>query len=205
MRTINVLLVDDHALFRSGLRLLLEAFADFAVVGEAESGEAALQLLESVAPDVILMDIDMPGCGGVAATARIRAAYPQCRIVFLSGYRRYATVGLQAGAHGYLLKQAGVEEIVQAIRCVYQGGVYLQPAIQATVVDGLQRGAVKQLSEQQVRIIGLLADGVTTREIGDALGLSEHRVKQHIRTILELLGAHDRTHAVALALRAGLI
>jgi DNA-binding NarL/FixJ family response regulator len=164
-----------------------------------------LPLLESVAPDVILMDVDMPGCGGVAAASCIRASYPSCRILFLTGYQRYATVGLQAGAHGYVLKQAGEDTIAEAIRTVDQGGVYLQPEIQAVVVDGLQHGTAAQLSEPQIAIMRMLADGSATRDIGEALGLSEHRVKQQIRAILDQLGAHDRAHAVAIALRTGLI
>lgn len=205
MHTIKVLLVDDHALFRSGMRRLLGSFEDLEVVGEAGSGEDVLALLHTVAPDVILMDVDMPGCGGVAATRRIRAAYPNCRILFLTGYRRYATVGLQAGAHGYVLKHAQEDMIAEAIRRVDRGGVYLQPEIQAAVVDGLRGSTAAQLSEAQLAILRRLAEGQATREIAEGLGLSEHRVKQHIRAILDQLGAQDRTHAVAIALRAGLI
>lgn len=203
--TIRLLLVDDHCLFRAGMRQLLSLFDDFAVVGEAGSGEEALPLIEAAAPDVILMDIDMPGRGGVLSTRLIRAVHPTCRILLLSGYQRYAAAGIQAGACGYILKHAEEEEIAEAIRVVYHGGVYLQPQIQAAVAEGLQQGRVAQFSEREVMVLRLIAQGLGNREIGAALKLSEHRVKQHISALFERLGANDRAHAVALAMRLGVL
>jgi DNA-binding NarL/FixJ family response regulator len=205
MRKIKVLLVDDHVLFRSGMRRLLSVYRDIEVVGEAGSGEEALQMIDSVAPDVILMDVDMPGRGGVLSTALIRSLHPNCRILLLTGYQQYAAAGIQAGARGYILKHAEEDEIADAIRIVYQGGVYLQSEIQPAVVDVLQDGTATSLTERQLAIIRLVAEGLTTRDIGNALGISEHRVKQHISAILEQLRANDRAHAVAIAIRQGLL
>lgn len=205
MKTIKVLLVDDHALFRSGMRWLLSLYDDIAVVGEAGNGEDALDQIATTTPDVILMDVDLPGAGGVATTARIRAAYPHCHVLLLSGYQRYAAAGLQAGARGYVLKHADEDEIATAIRTVSQGGVYLQPEIQAMMVEMVANGTRLPFSERETAILRLVAQGQGNREIGDVLGLSERRVKQHMTSILERLDAHDRAHAVAIAMQQGLI
>jgi DNA-binding NarL/FixJ family response regulator len=205
MSKIKILLVDDHRLFRSGMRQLLSLFEDFVVVGEAGSGEEALAVLKSVVPDVILMDVDMPGDGGLLATTRIRAAFPSCRILLLSGYARYAVAGMQAGASGYVLKVAEDVEIAEAIHTVHQGGVYLQAGIQPVLIDVLQHGLAVQLSEREIAILRLVAMGASNQEIGEQLGLGERRVKQHISALLERLGANDRAHAVALAIRQGLL
>jgi DNA-binding NarL/FixJ family response regulator len=204
-RKIKVLLVDDHALFRSGMRRLLSLYADLEVIGEASNGEEALRTAAEAIPDVILMDIDMPGEGGVSATAAIRAHCPHCRVLLLTGHRRYVVAGLQAGASGYVLKETDEEVIVDAIRTVHKGGVYLQPEIQPAVVGGLQQSGTLSLTEREAAIMRLIAEGAGNREIGEALGLSEHRVKQHISTILDKLGANDRAHAVAIAIRQGLM
>ena len=204
-KKIRVVLVDDHALFRCGLRRLLSLYDDLEVVGEAGTGEEALRTAAGALPDVILMDIDMPGEGGVSATAAIRSQCPSCRVLLLSGHRRYAVAGLQAGARGYVLKEADEEVIVAAIRTVHKGGVYLQPEIQPAVVGGLQQSGALSLTEREAAILRFIADGAGNRGIGNALGLSEHRVKQHISTILDKLGAHDRAHAVAVAIRQGLM
>ena len=204
-RKIKVLLVDDHALFRCGVRRLLSLYDDLEVIGEVGNGEEAIRSAAEAAPDVILMDIDMPGEGGVSATAAIRVQSPKCRVLLLSGHRRYAVAGLQAGASGYVLKEADEDVIVDAIRTVDKGGVYLQSEIQAAVVGGLQQSGTVSFTERETAIMRLIADGAGNREIGEALGLSEHRVKQHISAILEKLGANDRAHAVAIAIRQGLL
>jgi len=202
---IKVLLVDDHALFRVGMRRLLSFYDDFEVIGEAGDGEEAIHTAAEAVPDVILMDIDMPGGGGVSATTSIRTQCPNCRILLLTGHRRYVVTGLQAGASGYVLKEADEQVIVDAIRTVHKGGVYLQPEIQPAVVGGLQQSRAVPLTEREEAIMRLIADGAGNREIGETLGLSEHRIKQHISTILDKLGANDRAHAVAIALRQGLM
>jgi DNA-binding NarL/FixJ family response regulator len=204
-RKIKVLLVDDHALFRCGMGRLLSLYDDLEVIGEAGTGEEALQTAAEAVPDVILMDIDMPGEGGISATAAIHAHYPHCRVLLLTGHRRYAVAGLQAGARGYVLKEADEDVIVNAIRTVHKGGVYLQPEIQPAVVGGLQQSGTASVTEREAAILRLIADGAGNRQIGDALGLSEHRVKQHISAILDKLGANDRAHAVAIAIRQGLM
>ncbi len=205
MSATKVLLVDDHALFRSGMRRLLDFYDDFEVVGEAGSAEDAFNLLADTTPDVILMDIDMPGIGGVAATDTIRSLYPNCRVLLLTGYQRYAVAGIQAGASGYILKDADEAIVIDAIRAVAAGGVYLQPEIQLAVAGALQQSTPVSLSEREVAIIRLVADGASNREIGVQLGLSEPRIKQHIADIFAKLGANDRAHAVALAIRSGLL
>jgi DNA-binding NarL/FixJ family response regulator len=205
MDKIKVLLVDDHVLFRAGMRRLLAFYDDIEVAGEAGSGEEALDSLTKSEPDVILMDVNMPGEGGVAATATIRAAYSHCRVILLSGHRKFAAAGLRAGASGYVLKVANEEEIIGAIRMVYGGGVYLQPEIQPLVVGVLQSQSTINLSEREVDVLRLVAQGISNRAIGARLKISEDRVKQHISLILEKLRAHDRAHAVAIAVREGIV
>ena len=202
---IKVLLVDDHALFRRGMQRLLRCYDDFEVVGEVGSGEAAVRAVADALPDVVLIDISMPGEGGVAATAAIRAYSQQCRVVLLTSYRQYVAAGLQAGASGYVLKDTDEDVIAEAIRVVHGGGVYLQPELQAELVDGLRRDTASLLSEREIAIMRLVAEGAGNRSIGGALGLSEVRIKQQISTILGKLGAHDRAHAVAIAIRQGLV
>lgn len=202
---ITVLLVDDHALFRCGMRRLLGLYADLEIIGEAGTGEEALRTAADARPDVVLMDIDMPGTGGVSATSSIRAHCPDCRVLFLTGHQRYAVAGLRAGASGYVLKDAEEDMIVDAIRTIHKGGVYLQPEIQPVVVGGLQPCGAISLTEREATILRLIADGEGNRAIGDTVGLSEHRVKQHISAIFDKLGANDRAHAVAIAIRQGLM
>jgi DNA-binding NarL/FixJ family response regulator len=202
---IKVLLVDDHALFRSGMRRLLSFYPDLEIIGEAGTGEEAVQAVTAVVPDVVLMDIDMPGEGGVAATVAIRAHCPPCRVLVLTGHRHYVMAGLENGASGYVLKEADEDVIVDAIRTVHQGGVYLQPAIQALVVEALQAPGARNLSEREVNVLRFIAQGASNREIGEHLMISEDRVKQHIKIILHILQANDRTHAVAIAIREGII
>lgn len=205
MSHIKVLIVDDHALFRSGIRRLLSLSQDFEVVGEACSGEDAIELIAASTPDVVLMDVDMPGIGGVPATDTIHSLYPHCRVILLTGHRRYIVAGIQAGASGYVLKDADEEVVLDAIRTVYAGGVYLQPEVQVTIVGTFQHSTPVPLSEREVAIVRLMADGVSNREIGTRLGLSEPRIKQHINDIFDKLGANDRAHAVAIAIRSGLL
>ncbi|MFL5806517.1 MAG: response regulator [Roseiflexaceae bacterium] len=202
---IKVLLVDDHVVFRRGMQRLLRCYDDFEVVGEAGTGEEALRVVVDAVPDVVLMDIDMPGEGGIAATAAIRAHSRRCRVVLLTGYRHYVAVGFQAGASGYVLKQADEDVLVEAIHVVYSGGVYLQPELQDEAVEGLQHGTAAALSEREIAILRLVAQGASNRAIGSALGLSEVRIKQQLSTILDKLGAQDRAHAVALSIRRGLV
>ena len=202
---ITVLLVDDHALFRCGMRRLLSLYADLEIIGEAGTGEEAVRAVTEAAPDVVLMDIDMPGAGGVAATAAIRAHCPSCRVLLLTGHRHYVVAGIQGGASGYVLKEAGEDVIVDAIRTVHRGGVYLQPAVQPLVVGALQGQAAAHLSEREVDVLRLVAQGTGNREIGAQLKISEDRVKQHIKIILDKLQANDRTHAAVIASRAGII
>lgn len=147
----------------------------------------------------------MPGDGGVAATVAIRAYCPPCRVLILTGHRHYVVAGLEGGASGYVLKEADEDVIVDAIRTVHQGGVYLQSAIQPLVVEALQAHGAKNLSEREVGVLRCIAQGASNREIGERLKISEDRVKQHIKIILQTLQAKDRTHAVAIAIREGII
>jgi two-component system NarL family response regulator len=187
------------------MRRLLSLYADLAVIGEASTGEEALHMMAEATPDVILMDIDMPGAGGVAATTAIRAHYPNCRVILLTGHVRYVVAGLKAGASGYVLKESDEDVIVAAIRSAHQGRVYLPPEIHGAVVGGLQHAASVALTDRETTILRRIADGAGSRQIGEALGLSEHRIKQHISMVLDKLGAHDRAHAVAIAIRQGLL
>lgn len=201
---IKVLLVDDHALFRRGMRLLFNTCDDLEVIGEAESGEEALQFVMSAKPDIVLMDVDMPGDGGVATTAAIRAT-TQSRVLILTGHRRYVAASIRAGANGYVLKGANDEELIDAIRAIHCSGFYLQAEIVSAVVKILQQEMPVSLTEREIAVLRFAAVGAENKEIGKKLSITEHRVKQHMSDILRKLGANDRTHAVAIALREGLI
>lgn len=203
MNKIKVLLVDDQKLFRSGLCRTLETYSDFEVVGEAGTGEEAVEVAAATLPNVILMDVDMPGCGGIKATKTILAAQPECRVLLLTGHKHYVTAGIQAGASGYLLKETDEDETAAAIRTTYENGAFLQPKIQASVMDALRQA--ETLPERDLQILRLVAVGTSNREIGDTLGFTESSVKQHINAIREKLGAKDRTHAAIIAQKRGLI
>ena len=208
---IRILLVDDQRLMREGLRILLELEPDLKVVGEAGDGQAALQAYADLQPDVVLMDVRMPGMDGVEATWRLRERWPSARVIILTTFDddEYVFEGLRAGALGYLLKDVSGHNLAEAVRTVAAGGVLIEPSVARKVVAEFARmappartkdtGLPEPLSEREQEILQLLAQGLSNREIASRLSLAEGTVKNYVTTILQKLGSRDRTQA---ALRA---
>ena len=217
MKPIRILIVDDQALFREGLRTLLSVRADLEVVGEAANGEEALRLAARLNPAVVLMDLQMPVLDGVAATRRLREEQPECRVIALTTFDddEYVFDGLRAGAVGYLLKDVPSEKLVEAIRAAARGESFLQPSVAAKVVAEFTRLAdkttdnsqslVESLSDRELEILCLVAKGASNKEIAAALFIAEGTVKNHITNILSKLNVRDRTQAALKAREMRLI
>lgn len=211
---IRILLVDDQALFREGLRTLLSLQRDFDIVGEAGNGDEAVRAVALVHPNVVLMDMRMPVMDGVAATRALREAAPAVRVIALTTFDddEYVFEALRAGAAGYLLKDTPSEKLVEAIRAAARGESFLQPSIAAKVVAEFSRMSapkpeplVEPLSERETDILRLLAAGSSNKEIGATLFITEGTVKNHITNILGKLGVRDRTQAALKARELGLL
>jgi DNA-binding NarL/FixJ family response regulator len=216
---ITVLLADDQALFREGLHTLLSTHAELQVVGEAANGDEALRLAAELHPAVVLMDVQMPVLDGVAATRRLRATQPECRVILLTTFDddEYVFEGLRAGAAGYLLKDAPSARLVEAIRAAARGESFLQPSVAAKVVAELNRLAgqapaappasalPEPLSERELEILKLVANGLSNKEIAAQLFLAEGTVKNHVTNILGKLGVSGRLPAVNRARDLGLL
>jgi len=207
--------VDDHTIVRAGIRLLLQAEPDIEVVGEAGSVQEAIAQTEALQPDVVLMDVAMPGASGMEGTREIRRRWPQVQVLGLTMHRSddYFFRMLEAGASGYVLKGAAPGDLITAVRTVHRGEVYLDPSMaKKLVVDYLQRvrtGEVTppyaNLTDREMEVLRLIAEGHTTEEIGRLLNLSPHTVQTHRRAIMEKLHLHDRVELVKYAIRRGLI
>ena len=209
-RTIKAMLVDDHAVVRMGFRLLLQGTSDIQVVAEANSGEEAVRLYPDVRPNVVVMDISMPGIGGLEAIGRILAREPAARILVLSGHEdvMHARRVLKAGAAGYLTKRSAAEELIQAIRQVDQGKTYLEPSIaQQMAVQQLsgQKNPVDMLSEKEFKVFLALARGQSVQEIADIMSLSPRTIGTHLYNIKQKLGASNSAELAIIAIRAGLM
>jgi len=214
---IRILLVDDQRLMREGLHILLELEPGLEIAGEADNGQAALNAYEELQPDVVLMDVRMPGMDGVEATWRLRERWPKARIVILTTFDddEYVFEGLRAGALGYLLKDVSCQDLAHAVRTVAAGGALIEPSVAAKVVAEFARvapparaagaGLAEPLSEREVTILRLLASGLTNRQIAERLSLAEGTVKNYVTNVLGKLGAHDRTQAAIRARELGLI
>ena len=213
---IRILLVDDQALFRESLALLLDAQPDLRVVGEAANGEAALAQVAALRPQVVLMDLRMPILDGVAATRRLRAEHPDVQVIALTTFDDDADVfaALRAGAIGYLLKDVAGATLFDAVRAAARGESFLPPSIATKVVAGITRMAeapqappplAHPLSERELEIVQLLARGATNREIAAALVVAEGTVKNHLTNILGKLGARDRAQAALIARDLGIV
>ncbi|HYJ04251.1 MAG TPA: response regulator transcription factor [Chthoniobacterales bacterium] len=213
MSAIRVVLADDHALVRAGIRSLLEKLADLEVVGEAANGRQALELIKTTAPNLILLDISMAELGGLEALPRIVKDFPAVKVLILSGHanEEYVLRALRCGAAGYMLKEAAVEELELAIKAVAQGNTYLSPSVSRTVVESyLQRaageeGPIEQLTARQREVLQLIAEGKNTKEIAGMLDISVKTVEAHRLQLMARLDIHDVPGLVRYAIRAGLV
>jgi len=213
--TITVLLVDDHALMREGLRQLLSLEADLCVVDEAVDGFEALQKVRQLLPDVILMDISMPTIDGIAVTQQITREFPKIAVIMLTMHRQDQQVlqAMKSGARGYLLKTASSQELASTIRQVYAGHVQIEPELAGTIVSEFRRLShpgslgpqMTELSEKEVDILRCVAMGLSNKEIAKQLAYSEKTVKNYLSVIFQKLGIRDRTQAAILAFRHGFI
>lgn len=211
--SISVLLVDDHAMVRQGVKAFLVTQPDLLVVGEAGSGEEAVQLAEKHVPDVILMDLIMPKMDGVEATRRVKQVSPRSQVVVLTSYHEDEHIfpALKAGALSYILKDVSAEELAAAVRKAADGEAVLHPRVAARVIKELQgKRADKlnpftELSERELEVLKLIADGMSNAEIAAKLVLSEKTVKGHVSNILSKLHLADRTQAAVYAWREGVV
>jgi DNA-binding NarL/FixJ family response regulator len=219
MNTINLILADDHAVVRAGTRQLLERQPDLRVVGEAADGEEAVRLAKELKPHVVVMDVRMPKMSGVEATRRIKQELPEVAVLVLTAHDddEYVFALLQAGANGYLLKTAEMEELVKAIRAVAAGQSALDPVVTGKVVAQFASGRslpdvlanVKDeyegLTEREMEILRLVGKGLTNKDIGQQLYISDRTVQAHLSNIFSKLGVNSRTEAVMYAVRRGWI
>jgi DNA-binding NarL/FixJ family response regulator len=210
---IRVLIVDDHALFRRGLMLVLESEDGIEVVGEADDGEDAITKSEQLAPDVVLMDVRMPRISGIEATRRLSEMLPTTKIIMLtvSDEEEDLYEAIKAGATGYLLKEISIEEVADAVRAVTQGQTLISPSMASKLIAEFtnlakratdrQQVPVPRLTERELDVLRLVAQGITNREIAEQLFIAENTVKNHVRNILEKLHLHSRMEAVLYAVR----
>ncbi len=214
---IRVVVVDDHALFRRGLENVLSSEPDLEVVGEAADGLEALDVCAALLPDVVLMDVRMPGSSGIEATRKIREARPETRIVMLtvSDDEEDLFESLRAGANGYLLKEVSIDEVADAVRVVARGHSLISPSMASKLLiefnrlaaraENRQRTDSASLTERELEVLRLVADGLTNREIARELFIAENTVKNHVRNILDKLHLHSRMEAVVFAMRERLL
>jgi len=217
MKSIRVLIVDDQALFREGVRTILSIQDDIEVIGEASNGEEALRLAVQHQPDVVLMDLRMPIMDGVTATKRLKSTLPDCKVIVLTTFDDEESVfdGLRGGAVGYLLKDVNSEKLYEAIRAAARGEYFLLPSITAKVVAEFSRLAppahrsdlslLEPLSNRELEVLRLVATGASNKEIADTLVIAEGTVKNHVTSILNKMSVRDRAQAVLKAKEYGLI
>lgn len=207
---ITILIVDDHAVVRQGLRTFLELQSDMTVVGEADNGRSAVELVQSLLPDLVLMDLVMPQMDGIEATRQIRAAAPQTRVLVLTSFTEDEKVfpAIKAGALGYLLKDVAPGELIKAIQAAYQGEAQLHPEIAKKLMGELagKSSAVPlaDLTERESEVLRLIARGLNNQEIATSLTISHKTVKTHVSNILSKLHLADRTQAAIYALQQGI-
>ncbi len=208
---IRVLIADDHPVVREGLAAMLARQPDIDVVGEATDGIEAVERAETLSPDVILMDLQMPRLGGVEAIKQIRARHPQMQMIVLTTYGDDDSIfqGIAAGARGYLLKDSPRDELFRAVRAVARGESLLQPAVTTRLLDRFARPkgehGQEMLTERELDVLRLLAKGSSNKQVGVQLHISESTVKTHVANIFQKLGVTDRTEAATVALSRGLI
>ncbi|UOR11664.1 response regulator [Halobacillus amylolyticus] len=219
--TTRIVLIDDHKLFREGVKRILDFEASFEVVAEGDDGNVALELIEKHNPDIVLMDINMPSMNGVEATAEITSRYSDLKIIILSIHddENYVTHALKTGAQGYLLKEMDSEALIDAIKVVSEGGSYLHPKVTHNLVaeyrrlsetkEGNAYRAIEYrkplhlLTRRECEVLQLLADGNSNRGVAESLYISEKTVKNHVSNILQKMNVNDRTQAVVTAIKNG--
>jgi two-component system response regulator NreC len=211
---IRILLADDHAVLRAGLKALLEAEGDMTVVGEAGTGEAAIERVQALRPDVVVMDLSMPGVGGLEATRRIAALVPETKVLVLTVHaeQEYLLPVLEAGGSGYVTKTSADEDLIEAIRTVARGDVFLYPSAARLLLQGYKAAdpaaepsPLERLSEREREVLGFTAEGYSSAEIGGRLFISPKTVDTYRSRIMEKLGLHHRSELVRFALRTGLL
>ena len=212
---IRVLLADDHALFRQGVRRLLEGAGDIEVVGDAETGEESVRLAEDLAPDIVLLDVAMPTLSGIDAARMIKASSPRAGIIMLTVHadEEFLFEAIKAGAMGYLLKDCTPDELIRAIRVVHSGEGLLAPTMAAKVMREFARTRETKdlaavhlpLTQREVEILQHVTTGLANKEIANRLSISERTVKNHLSNIMEKLHVNSRTQAAVYALRRGLV
>jgi DNA-binding NarL/FixJ family response regulator len=211
MAEIRVLIVDDHAILRDGIRSLLERQEDIRVVGEASNGREAIERVQALAPDLVLMDVAMPEMDGLEATRQIKARFPQVRVLILTQHddHEYVEPMLRAGASGYVLKRSGGRDVVTAIRQVYEHGAYLEPSITRQVIEGLTQpepkepAPVAELTQRETQVLQYLIKGKSNKEIALILGISPKTVSVHRSSLMGKLGARSSVDLLRYAARAG--
>ena len=203
-KPIRVVSVDDHPLLREGIAAVIAGEQDIELVAEGASGEDAIRLFRAHRPDIVLMDLQMPGMNGIEAMAKIRGEFPQARFIVLTTYQGDAQAlrALKTGASGYLLKSMLRKELMNAIRTVHAGRRCIPPEIAAELAEHVMDDA---LSDREVEVLRRVATGTSNKLIADQLNVSEATVKGHMKSILSKLGANDRTHAVTIAMKRGFI
>lgn len=221
--TTKIIIIDDHQLFREGVKRILEFEKSFQVVAEGDDGNEALGLVEVHRPDVVIMDINMPQMNGVEATRELIEKYPKTKVIILSIHddENYVTHALKTGAMGYLLKEMDADALIEAVRVVADGGSYLHPKVTHNLVNeyrklaaGVARGGsyfpsadirrpLHLLTRRECEVLQMLADGKSNRGIGEALYISEKTVKNHVSNILQKMNVNDRTQAVVSAIKNG--
>ncbi len=202
--SIRILIVDDHPVVRAGLASMLGTQAELELVGSAPSGEEALRMLEERHPEVILLDLRMPGMSGVEMLQALKAANRQVRVIILTNYETDEDIyrAVQAGAQGYLLKDTSLREMVEAIRAVHAGKRYIPRHIASRLAERMVR---TNLTSRELEILKMLSKGPTNKQIGHALGISDNTVRNHVLKIIEKLEVSDRTEAATTAIQRGLI
>jgi DNA-binding NarL/FixJ family response regulator len=201
---IRILTVDDHPLLREGIAALVNAECDMKLVAEASNGQEAIERFRLHRPDVTLMDLQMPGLNGIEAIIKIQSEFPNARIIVLTTYTGDVQVlrALKAGARAYILKGHVHRELLETIRAVHAGKKRIPPEVAAELAD---HAAEDELSPREIEVLRLIASGNANKLIADQLSISEETVKSHVTNILSKLGANDRTHAVTIGLRRGII